>query len=122
MHRESIPGMDRQNVGQSGREIWLNSEHPDYDADFIADTVRTGLIVNHTLPKVNENMIDEDIDIIAEENFENIMTIIDEKSDKIKPDAIFLLDYLPMHKRVMGYLDGSSIESLDLEDFKIENT
>jgi len=81
-----------------------------------------GLIVNHTLPKVNENMIDEDIDIIAEENFENIMTIIDEKSDKIKPDAIFLLDYLPMHKRVMGYLDGSSIESLDLEDFKIENT
>jgi len=81
-----------------------------------------GLIVNHTLPKVNENMIDEDIDIIAEENFENIITIIDEKSDKIKPDAVFLLDYLPMHNRVMGYLEGSNIETLDMEDFKVENT
>lgn len=81
-----------------------------------------GLIVNHTLPRVNENMIDEDIDLIAEENFQNIITIIDEKSDKIKPDCVFLLDYLPMHKRVKEYLLGNDIESRDFENFKEEES
>jgi len=81
-----------------------------------------GLIVNHTLPKINENMIDEDIDLIAEENFQNIITIIDEKSDKVKPDVVFLLDYLPMHKRVKEYLLSNEIESRDFENFKEEES
>lgn len=81
---------------------------------------RYGLIINHTLPGINENMIDEDIDLIAEENYQNIMTIIDERSDKIKPDVVFLLDYLPMHKRVREYLLSNEIESRDFENIKEE--
>jgi hypothetical protein len=81
-----------------------------------------GLIVNHTLPEVNENMIDENIDLIAEGNYENIMTIIDEKSNKIKPDVVFLLNYLPMHKRVKEYLLGNDIECLDFDEFKEEDS
>ncbi|NOY50374.1 MAG: hypothetical protein GXO88_07430 [Chlorobi bacterium] len=77
-----------------------------------------GTIVNHVLPGINENMIDEDIDLIAEENVEKILTIIDERSDKIKPDAVFLNDYLPMHKRVKSYLAETLIETIDFEDFK----
>lgn len=77
-----------------------------------------GLIKNHALPKVNENMTDEDIDFMATENIENIVTILDEKSDKIKPDVVFLLDYLPMHKRVKEYLINYEIESIEFEDFK----
>lgn len=77
-----------------------------------------GRIVNHALPKVNENMTDEDIDFIAAENIENIVTVFDEKSDKKKPDAVFLLEYLPMHKRVMEYLLNYEVEIIDFEDFK----
>ena len=79
-----------------------------------------GLIVNHSLPSVNENMIDEDIDLIAEENFDKIMTILDEKSDKSKPEAVFLLEYLPMHKRLLEYLNGSEVEGIDIDNFKEE--
>lgn len=81
-----------------------------------------GLIINHTLPGINENMIDEDIDLIAEGNYEKIMTIIDEKSDKIKQDVVFLEDHLPMHDRVKEYLLGNGIECLDFEAFKEEES
>lgn len=79
-----------------------------------------GLIVNQTLPGVNKNMIDEDIDLIAEENFEKIMTLFDEKSDRQKPDAVFMTYNLPMHKRVQSYLDESSIDYYDLKELKEE--
>lgn len=77
-----------------------------------------GIVVNHILPKINKNMIDEDIDLIAEEHYEKILTIIDEKSDKAKPEAVFLNDNLQMHKRVKYFLEETHIESIDIDDFK----
>ncbi len=99
------------NCTESPYQEWTKEMVSKVESDY-------GLIVNHTLPKVNENMTDEDIDFMATENIENIVTLIDEKSDKIKPDAVFLLDYLPMHKRVKEYLVNYEIESIDFEDFK----
>ena len=51
------------------------------------------------------------------------MTIIDEKSDKVKQDVVFFgKDYLPMHDRVKEYLLGNGIECLDFEEFKEEES
>ncbi|PLX12970.1 MAG: hypothetical protein C0598_04705 [Marinilabiliales bacterium] len=77
-----------------------------------------GMIVNHVLPPIDKNMTDEEIDLIAEDHYDKILTIIDEKSDKTKPDAVFLNESLKMHYRVKYFLEETHIESIDIDDFK----
>ncbi len=77
-----------------------------------------GIVVNHTLPKISKNMIDEDIDLVAEEHYEKIITIISEHSPTVTPSAVFLNDNLQMHKRVKYFLEETHIESIDIDIFK----
>ncbi len=78
--------------------------------------VNFGLIEDITLPKVNDKMTDEDIDLLADESFEKIMLIFDECMNNPKPDAIFLDEQLALDKRIKVRLEEIEMKCIGFEE------
>ena len=75
-----------------------------------------GLIEDISLPKVNDKMTDEDIDLLADESFENIMLIFDESEDMTKPQAVFLDEERVLDIRVRERLEEIEIHCIGFEE------
>jgi hypothetical protein len=75
-----------------------------------------GLIEDISLPKVNDKMTDEDIDLLADESFENIMLIFDETDEMSKPQAVFLNDNLALDVRIRERLEEIEIHCIGFEE------
>jgi len=75
-----------------------------------------GLIEDVSLPKVNDKMTDEDIDLLADESFENIMLIFDETDEMSKPQAVFLDEELALDIRIRERLEAIEIHCIGFEE------
>ena len=75
-----------------------------------------GLIEDVSLPKVNDKMTDEDIDLLADESFENIMLIFDETDEMSKPQAVFLDEELALDIRIRERLEEIEIHCIGFEE------
>ena len=75
-----------------------------------------GLIEDVSLPKVNDKMTDEDIDLLADESFEKIMLIFDETDEMSKPQAVFLDEYLALDIRIRERLEEIEIHCIGFEE------
>jgi len=75
-----------------------------------------GLIEDIHLPKVNDKMADEDIDIIADTSFEEIMLVFDESEDMTKPQAVFLDEYRALDIRIRERLEEIEIHCIGFEE------
>jgi len=75
-----------------------------------------GLIDDIKLPKVNDKMTDEDIDLLADESFEQIMTIFDETDEMAKPQAVFLDELLALDIRIRVRLEEIEIHCIGFEE------
>ena len=75
-----------------------------------------GLIEDINLPKVNDKMTDEDIDLLADEGFEQIMLIFDETDEMSKPQAVFLDENLVLDIRIRERLEEIEIYCIGFEE------
>jgi hypothetical protein len=75
-----------------------------------------GSIEDIKLPKVNDKMTDEDIDLLADENFEQIMLIFDESENMSWPQAVFLDEYCSLDIRIRERLEEIEIHCIGFEE------
>ncbi len=75
-----------------------------------------GLITDIVLPKVNDKMTAEDIDLLADESFEKIMLILDEELNNTRPDAVFLDEFRALDIRIRERLEEMEVRCISFEE------